>query len=124
MQLIACLKVGDLISPAANLLAGATVRGGSVGMETEIAFAGDCHAESSVGEHLDFDKTPGRTADVLTDYGFVYLLDLVEIKFAGKDNHVGELSIEPQRLHIGDAELRGDVHLDSNPAAIGYGGHV
>ena len=77
-----------------------------------------------MGEHLDFHKASRRTTDVLVDYCLVYLFDLMEIQLPGKDDDVGEPGVEAQRLHVRNAQLRGNVYLNAKTAAVGYGGHV
>ena len=56
VELRAGLQVRDLIAPSAELEAGSPVRGGSIGLQAEVTFAGNGHAEGSVGEHLDPDR--------------------------------------------------------------------
>ena len=54
----------------------------------------------------------------------MYFFDLKEIELARKYYDIGELGIEAQGLHIGNAELGGYVHLKTDLAAICYGCHV
>ena len=48
----------------------------------------------------------------------------MEIQFPRQDDHIGELRVEAQRLDIGDAELGGDMDLETDFPAVEDGGHV
>ena len=48
----------------------------------------------------------------------------MEVEFACQDDDICELRIEPERLGIGNAQLRGDVDLHPYFAAIHYDRHV
>ena len=46
---------------------------------------------------------------------------LVQIQLPGQDHHIGIPRVEPQGLGVGDVELGGDMHLETNGAGIFYG---
>ena len=54
----------------------------------------------------------------------VDLAHLVEAQFARQHDHVGELRVEAQRLDVGYAQLRGDMHLQADLPRIEDRGHV
>ena len=43
---------------------------------------------------------------------------LLHIQFARQDNHVGKLRVEPERLGVGDIQLRGQMHLHAHLIGI------
>ena len=61
---------------------------------------------------------------MLTHNRFINLLDLLQPKLACEDDDVGELRVETERFHVGDAELGGNVDLQADLARIQDAGHV
>ena len=55
---------------------------------------------------------------------FVDFLDLLQPELPREDDDVGELRVEAERLHVGDAELGGDMDLQADLAGIQDAGHV
>ena len=49
---------------------------------------------------------------------------LLHLQFASQHHHIGKLGIETQGLDVGDVELRGEVHFETNLSAIGHDRHV
>ena len=123
-QLPARFQVGHLIAAPAHLVAVATVGRSVVFVERQIAFARDGHAERAVAEHFDLHRTARRSADALAGDSFGNGAHLMQVEFAGQDHHVGELAVEAQTLHVRHAELRGDVHFQTEPPRLGDSGHV
>ena len=70
-QLRAGLQVGYPVAPAAELVASAPVGRGSVGVQAQVAFARDGHAQGSVDEHFQADRPAGGSADAFLQDGFV-----------------------------------------------------
>ena len=93
-------------------------------MQAEVAFSGDGHAQGPVDEHLYPHKLAARPGDVLFDYGFVDLPDLVQVQFPGQHDHVGELRIESQGFDVGYVELGGDMDLHADLPAVADGCQV
>ena len=117
IQLVAGFEVDHLIAAAAHLEAGSAVGRLAERMQAHIAFAADCHAEGPVGEHLYANRLPRRAADMLGFDGIHNLPNLIQIQLAGQHHHVGELAVEAHSLHVGDAELRRNMHLQPQLAA-------
>ena len=113
-----------LIPPAAYLHALTTV-GAAIGIvQRQVTLAADSHAEGSVTEHFYADRLAIGAADALGNGLFVDCSHLVHTQFARQYHHVGKLSIEPERLDIGDIELCGEVNLLPHLAAIHHHSHV
>ena len=93
-------------------------------MQAEIAFAGNGHAQSPVGEHLYADLASGRALDAFGIYYRPDFLYLMQVQFSCKHDDIRILRIETQRFGIRYAELGRNVYLDSDPACIHYGSHV
>ena len=77
-----------------------------------------------MSEHLDFDETSRRTADLISVDDGLDVLDLSEIELAGQHDDIGELRIESQSLRIRDAELCGNMHFHAYLTGIYDGRHV
>ena len=124
LQFVACLEVSDAVAPAAELETGAAVGRLAVLVQAQIAFARDGHAQSPVAEHLDLHRTARRTGDALRGDTVADGPDLLQVEFPGEDHHVGILRVEAQGLGVGDIELSGDMHLQTDTAGIFYSGNV
>ena len=124
MELVAGVQVSHFVAAAANLEAGAPVGRCAVGVKAEVAFAGNRHTESAVGEHFYAHELPAGALDALFDDGLVDVLNLVEVELTREHDHVRPLGIEAQGLNIGDGQLGGDVHLQPYAAAILDGRHI
>ena len=93
-------------------------------MQAHIAFSTDGHAEGTVTEHLDTNLLARRTTDMLGLYLSIDLGHLLHVQLAGEHNDIGKLSVEAQRLDVGDVQLCGEMHLLPHPITIGHNGHV
>ena len=124
MHLKACFVVCYHIAPAANLHTGAAVGTFSVGRQRKVALAGSGHTEGPVGEHFYTDPLPRRAADVFGNDGLVDGLHLLQVQLPGQHHHIGPLRIETQGLYVGNAQLRGDMHLQADFPAVQDAGHV
>ena len=123
-QFPARLQIGRPITPATDLIAFAPVGRGAVFVEREETLARNGHAEGAVAEHLELHGATGRSADAFPRHGFADGLHLIETQLAGQHHHVGEPAVETERLEVGNAQLRGDVHLDPELARTGDGRHI
>ena len=124
MQFGSGFKVGDLVTPAAYLVTCTAVGRSPVLVKAKITLSGYGHAQCPVGEHLYLHEPAGRAFDALADYGFMDFLDLVQVQLACKHYHIRIGRIKPQRLHVGNTQLGGDVDFHTEGAGIDYGGHV
>ena len=124
VQAGAGFEIGDLITATAELIAGSAVCRSAISLETEVALPRDGHAQCPVSEHLYTHKLTGRALDAVPQDGLVNILHLVQIQFPGQDDHIRKLGIEAQRLHIGYAQLRGDMHLHTYLTAVHYRSHI
>ena len=61
---------------------------------------------------------------MLCHNGFVDGFYLMEVQFAGQDHHIGPLGVKAEGFHVGNAELRRDVHLQADFPAVQDAGHV
>ena len=77
-----------------------------------------------MGKHFYTDQLPGRAADVFGNDGFVNGLHLLQVQLPGQHNHIGPLGIKAQGLYVGNAQLRGDMHLQADFPAVQDAGHV
>ena len=123
-ELVACGIISDEVAPAADLIALAPI-GRLIHLpETEVALATHRHAERPVGKHLDADRLPLGTTNILLLYRTVDQLHLVQRELAGKHHHVSVAGVEAERLDIGDIELSAEVDLHPLLVGVGHGGDV
>ena len=124
LYLVARLGIGEQIGAAAYLYALAAV-GRAVGIgKAHVALAADGHTQRAVAEHLYAHGLAAGSADGLLGYLAVDVGHLVEVELACEHHHIGEMGVETQGFDVGDVELRGQVNLHSNLAAVGHNGHV
>ena len=124
MQLVAGFKVSDLVAAAAYLEAGSPVCRRAVCVKAQVAFAGYCHTQGSVGEHFHPHQVPGRSGDMLPGNSVADVLHLVQVQFARQHNDIRKLGVELEGEDVGDAQLGGDMHFQAYLAAVFYGRHI
>ena len=121
---ISGLVVGKEIAAAAGLQAIAPVGAFAIGRQRQVAFARNRHAKGTVREHLDAHELPGGSFDLFLLNALVNDLHLLQAQFPGQHHHIGPLRIEAKGLEVGDAQLRGDMHLQADFPAIENARHV
>ncbi|CDD47439.1 unknown [Bacteroides sp. CAG:875] len=112
------------IGPAAYLHAGSPVGRGILFVQTQIAFSGNRHAQSSVTEHFNTNQVTHRSLDLLFLDGIVYLAHLLEIQLAGQHHHIGKAGVKLQRFRIADVQLGRKMHLLSHLVTVSHHGHI
>ena len=75
-------------------------------------------------KHLNTDQVAMGTFYLLFHHLTVDFSHLVHIQFTGQYHHVGKLRIELQSLNVRNIELRGEMNLQSDTAAIGHHRHI
>ena len=124
LKLIVRFVIRHRVRTAAYLHTLATVGRAVRVVQTHIALTRNGHAQRTVTEHLDAHEFTFRSAYVLLHNLTVYLCHLLHIQLARQDHHIGKLGIELQSLHIADIELRRQMHLHPNAAAIRHHCHI
>lgn len=114
LQLNVALGVLDVILAAARLKALPPIGAFSPRVQTHETAAALCDAERPMTENFDFDAFARRPADVLLVDGSRDCCGLLKRQFTSKNSDIGKVRIKLQRFNVGDVELRGKMHGDTN----------
>ena len=102
------------VAAATNLVAFSAISRQIFLVQTQVAFTRNSHTKRTVAKHFNPDQFTVFTPDILFHNSFMNFSYLFQVQFARQHHHIGKLSIEFQRVHIGNIRLNRKMNLNAN----------
>ena len=118
IQFITGLIIFHSVTAATNLCASTAVCTVVHFVETQVAFSGNSHAQSTMAKHFYSYEFSFRTADITLYYLIMDIFHLIHRKFACKHHNVCVLRIKLHSRNIGNITLCGNMYFHAHLASV------